>query len=238
MGITPVMWTLALEVQFYVLYALVTPAIRRFGLLRLTILWLTFDGVYRLAFEFFGSGAPLSTPFTPSRFAPDRFGEWLLGALLAEQVCNSATTMSPRIPRMTAIGLLMLAVGLAGLAPISKYLAMDMLVSVGFYALLLGEFRSRPAESPRRLTRLLCLLGTISYSLYLTHLPCFSLCRFASRVLLPATTFGIYHQAIASWLFALIVSFGVSMVAFRLVEAPFHSLGRSLSARLLHPTLK
>src|SRR4051812_28422255 len=51
MGITPVFWTIAIEVHFYVLYVLLYPVIRRVGVARFTVAALAFGLAYRFAYD-------------------------------------------------------------------------------------------------------------------------------------------------------------------------------------------
>jgi peptidoglycan/LPS O-acetylase OafA/YrhL len=85
MGISGVMWTLALEVQFYALYAILYPALRRIGMLRAAVFFLILEAVYR-ALAVTGAIDPDSyhDVLSPARFSIMRFGEWLLGACVAE----------------------------------------------------------------------------------------------------------------------------------------------------------
>ena len=79
--INNVAWSLEVEVQFYLIYALSLPWIRRIGVGRASLLALALDCAYRAWWSSLGvNHAGMHQAFTPFLFAPARFGEWMLVA--------------------------------------------------------------------------------------------------------------------------------------------------------------
>ncbi len=137
-GISAVMWTISLEVQFYAFYGIFYRSIRKIGLARAAAWAIGFEIFYRVAWVFWLNGLDLPLVFTPYRFAPARFGEWLLGAALAEQFFFGRLTMAPVRSILIGIGCFASGVFLGIVANIDKYTAMDIPACFGFYFILKG----------------------------------------------------------------------------------------------------
>ena len=227
MGISLVMWTLSLEIEFYLIYGFLFRWLKRHGLGRIAIAWCILDLAYHLLWHLLPPELALPQVMSPARFAPIRFGEWLLGAWIAELYLAKRLPEMPGM--MVAVGIATIAVSVAGggLLHADKYAATDVEGCVGFALILIGvmQFERRGQISPNRL---LLWLGDRSYSIYLCHasivLPVSKLAGHhlfhsgLKHVIYPSVFFGI----------AILAALAFSEVAYRLVEKPSHALARSI----------
>jgi peptidoglycan/LPS O-acetylase OafA/YrhL len=176
-------WSLALDVQFYVLWLVLLVC----GGRRLLIP----AAISLVAIAVVGRSLGVSEHILPGRC--DGFGAGaILAAILsdAERVARHARRVRSGLLALVACGLAFIAVGMAGewetLAeravpwPGMSILAVVM-VSVGLLGLLVGA-QGGPATRWLR-CRTWGYLGTISYGIYLYHLPVFAVVEHASRVL-------------------------------------------------------
>ena len=238
-GISEVMWTIGLEVQFYVIYALVGfGLIRKFGASKIALAWLGADVAYRVFWEMSGQSLGLHIAFSPERMALTRFGEWLLGAWLAEQVFkrgNHFARTGPRPAADLAIGLAAISVGIL-IGGVFRFEGdiMDVPGAIGFFFIIRGlvrsEFRGTLWIGP--VQGGLAYMGDRCYTLYLTHLTVVTIFagimqRLASRyewVIWPE--FGIGSVVVS--IVAIAAAVGVSLPVYRCVELPSHQLARRL----------
>lgn len=154
-GSNGALWTLAIEIQFYAMYPLLFPVIRRLGATP-TLLALAFVSIASyMLFERRGV-----VVFTSYWFS------WYLGAYVA-QLQIAGARPAPRAVCAAAIGLL--AAGCV-VSFRSEYLAFQ-LWSLAFAPVLLSVCQVPDARS--RLMRLLAKIGDFSYSLYIVHVPIF-----------------------------------------------------------------
>jgi peptidoglycan/LPS O-acetylase OafA/YrhL len=244
--VSTVLWTLALEAQFYLMYLVLFPLLRRVGFGRATAFFLVAELAYSVAFSTlrWTTSGPLYT-FAPSVFPLTRFAEWMLGAWLADRFVNHQAVhwaaWRPAWLILAAAGLLLAAIW--GLSVPVLVPHITPLVSIAFVALLAGMIR-REGEFVRRLgpTELGVLsrwLADRSYSLYLIHFTVI-----AATGLAVARLFHIpSRDAIRGtpwWLVVtlcgVVMAFIATDLLYRLVEAPSHRLARTLSRRMRPPS--
>jgi peptidoglycan/LPS O-acetylase OafA/YrhL len=189
-----VAWSLGLEVQLYIAYAVIVRRIRSIGVLKIVAGTLVIALAYRLGSEFVTSSMPVGQFFPGGRATtlsrvlyaqlPSRAFEWFLGVLAAEAYFGRV-----KLPRWTrsplAAAALLLTAGLAFRYPqgvehlnghffrISDVL-LDPLVGVSYFVLLLAVVRYNEAltngrRSVQRIAGALAAVGIFSYSMYLLH---------------------------------------------------------------------
>jgi peptidoglycan/LPS O-acetylase OafA/YrhL len=237
MGVSPVLWSIAVEVQFYVLYALLLPVLRRAGFGRSALVFLGTGLVYRLLFAGLDGAHAFPRPLDPSLFAPARFGEWLLGAWIAEAFVRDG--LRARWHRLgVGAGALVLALAIGGVV----WTAVDrswveVPCGVGFALVLTGLLARERAVGPPRwgaLGSAARFLGDRSYSLYLVHFTVLNVAVEGAARLMHAqdkNALGATPVMGAAVLLGVLATFGVTEVTYGLVEAPSHRLARRLSRR-------
>lgn len=240
MGISPVLWSIAVEVQFYILYALLLPLLRLIGFRRSALLFLGIDLGYRIAFDALGGrDAGIPRPFTPMLFAPARFGEWLLGAWIAESYVRGALTQSVRaVPFRIVTGLIILvaSIPVVAITGVPRFW-LDIPAGIAFALVLsaiLAREQRRGPPTPNLFTRAATWLGDRSYSLYLVHFTVINVViEAAARLMHTPDKDAIAGRppmflAIALAAIAVLIT---TDLAYRLIEAPSHRLARRLSRR-------
>ena len=249
MGIEGVMWTLAIEVEFYILYCLTLPLLRKFGLTNVTIAALALDIVYRLAYKFYLEPLGLPIIMTPERFFLIRYGEWLLGACLAEQyVQNKAfklTLLKDSGKRILLAIFLLLFGAVAGISlKLSQHESLDVLSSISFFliisALIQRERQLDDSERTRLMKnvwlRFLTWAGVRSYSLYLVHAQILwfshSLGRRLYEKIAPIVHAPVDFGKVLGVLIGICASLLVAQICYRLVEEPSHKLARQWSQKV------
>lgn len=243
MGIEGVMWTLAVEVQFYILYCLTLPLLRRYGLANVTTIALIIDVVYRLVYKFYFHQFDLPIIMTPERFFLIRYGEWLLGACLAEQfVQNKAFTITALKPIrnriILAIGLLASGAVIGISLKLSQHESLDVLASLAFFliisALIQQEKQLGDHERSNVMKNVwlsfLAWAGVRSYSLYLVHAQILWFSHSFGRRLYEKLAPLLHTQIDFSKALGVLIGIGVSLlvaqICYRLIEAPSHKLAR------------
>lgn len=245
MGITPLLWTIAIEVHFYFLYVLFLPVLRRVGFTKVTLIALAIDVAYRVAFiSLHLEDAGWPRYMQPHRFAVTRFGEWLLGAWIADAFVRHGMQQVPAalstLGRATVIGLSLVAGGVV-LAYFVAYddFVWDIPAVVGFSVVLIGALHSEATRSAvwaahRTAYAWACWLGTRSYSLYLTHLLVITVITEAYSRFMRADkdALGGSPGLLLVAGFAVIASVIFAHISYHLIEAPSHRLGRLLADRI------
>ncbi|WP_415910918.1 acyltransferase family protein [Oleiharenicola sp. Vm1] len=218
MGASPVFWTLTLEVSFYVIYLFLAGYIRKFGIGRFVVIWLIVDAVYHFCYS--GSSASF---FAAQRFPLTRFGEWLLGVMLAEDFAAGKGT---RFDALAGAALLGLGFFLNSALSWDKYVSFDILGSMGFFFLLRSQLSSKGGMFEHSsLGEFFAWVGCISYSLYLIHPVVFSAFKALLRTVeAPYFRFG-------GFLVAIMAAICLAALSYRFFEEPFHRLGRRLAMR-------
>jgi peptidoglycan/LPS O-acetylase OafA/YrhL len=232
MGVSVVMWTLAIEMQFYLLYAQFYERILAFGLGRLVLVMLMFELFYRVgSLLIWNDAAWLHPVFAPARFAPARFGEWLLGAWLAQRVVSGRLKQIPAIPAILGgIFLIVISITMGSMLGLDKYNSTDLPAAIGFFMIMHGLLTYEQAGM--RVDRpILKWLGERCFSIYLVHATVLLMCSKVTKSLSPhflelglpqsATNLSIFALGVASSLF-------ISHIAYILVELPSHKFAKKI----------
>lgn len=235
---TIVLWSIVVEVHFYVLYAFLLGTLRRIGVGTASVACLAIGVVYRIAW--FASGLEDSGTVAllePHRFALARLGEWLLGAWAAETYASGrlgATTSTRLLGRGGVIGGLSLVAGsvlfVAFLGGAQTTTEVPTTIGLAWIMTSLVSLEARGEFALADGLRRACIwLGDRSYSLYLIHYLTIGLIgEIAARSL------GIVDKDAAGgtaiWFGVTAVSvtgaFVAAHVLYVLVERPSHQLAR------------
>jgi peptidoglycan/LPS O-acetylase OafA/YrhL len=214
------MWSIALECQIYVVFALLlVPVWRRFG-------------------PFAQLGVSVVLGLTPHFLLHGMFDwtiPWLL-ALFGMGVLAAALTARP-LPRAIPWRALSLVLGAAALVavalcpddtPDGAYWPFDLVVGIAIAVYFVASSGTRPGMLARFLgSRPIVLLGAFSYSLYLLHGPIVllagaALARFHASALASAVAYGLLVPVV------LVLAYGF----YRVAERPF--LSPALRAAIDH----
>ena len=219
MGITPVLWSVAIEVQFYLMYLLLFPMLRRWGVLRCAMVWFVVDALYYGIYFGVGNGGGLPQPLRPNRFAPTRFGEWLLGAALAEQLVRGRLG-TRAVPWFLAAVLLITPSYVAAYHfRVMRDPAFDIPATLAlgclFQAALVGQWKSRILE----------WIGARCYSIYLVHLPIVGVMGTALNRISITAPFAHFCIAVGTALAA-------GAIFYRWIELPSHAFARRMGRSL------
>jgi peptidoglycan/LPS O-acetylase OafA/YrhL len=226
----PALWTIPIEVAFYIFFPLVY-----FGLKRSSLTTLAAGFVVSVLAMVSSLLAPIQSSFLPYWFT------WIAGAALAEHY-RAGDLKSPPLG-IVLIAALAFVVGLsctwharadAMIAGADAYAGLFNLAesfSYGIaFAVLLWWSLLNPwfyALLPGFAHRALMLLGAISYSLYLFHTPLFRLCGWAWIFCLGQKP--VNYLMTFPFVF---LAIGLAWVAYLFIEAPAHEMGRKLAAKI------
>jgi len=228
----PALWTIPVEVAFYIFFPLVYFGLRRscFGTLAAGLV----VSLLAIASSLL---SPIQSSFLPYWFT------WIAGAALAEGHKTGDLKQPPFWICLTGILFFLLGLGFTwyvraslALDNSSGYagsiaLAGSLAYGIAFSVLLWWSIMNQRVYRllPAFLHRSLMFLGAISYSLYLFHSPLFRLCgwmwtsHFGEKPVNYLTTFPFVILAIV-----------VAWIAYQCVEAPAHVAGRRLASRIKH----
>lgn len=216
------LWTLALEEQLYLLYFPLVQMRKRLSwsvalraVLMVTLLW-------RIAGE---TVVPTEIRFAWFLIGPSRWFEWSLGALAAEvYVSPEKAPAWSRSPWAFALALF-LAEGADQLQRVpsvgaAAHVLVEPLYGIAFFVLVNLLLASTRESVSNSLLRVAALVGTMSYSLYLVHVPVMGLAKvLALRASFP------------SWAIValrVILPLAVGALFYRLIERPFLMRSRKL----------
>jgi peptidoglycan/LPS O-acetylase OafA/YrhL len=205
------LWTLSVEVQFYVLYPLLLIVMRRFGIMRTLLILMALNIASYFTFQRHGD------PLFPSFYV-----SWYLGVLVAE---GEAWGIAPKLIASTerrailfGLSLVIMCCGCA-LLFLSAYGAFQVW-AVAFAVFLIAQL-ARPVALHGPVTRLFRWMGTFSYSIYVVHLPLV--------VLLSALVFHSVRQiSLAPFCAALLVAVGCAYGFSFIFERPALVLSQKL----------
>ena len=226
----PALWTIPIEVAFYIFFPFVYLALRRSGIGTLAA-----GLVISLAAIASGLFVPMQSSFLPYWFT------WIAGAALAEQHKKGSLKQLPL--GIVVMGILLFILGLfctwhvrtdhvlhdgggvSNLLTLLGALADGMAFCVLLWWSLINPWFYN--LTPSYLHWFLMELGAISYSLYLFHMPLFRVCgwvwvsHFKEKPVNYLTTFPFVFLAIV-----------VAWIAYRSIELPSHLAGRRLASTL------
>jgi peptidoglycan/LPS O-acetylase OafA/YrhL len=226
----PALWTIPVEVAFYIFFPLVYLGLRRscFGTLAAGLAVSLLAIASSLVF-------PMQSSFLPYWFT------WIAGAALAEKH-KTGDLKSPPFWICLA-GILFLLLGLGCTWYVRASLAFDQSAGHASSIVLAGAMAYGAAFSvllwwsimnqrlfrmlPAFLHRSLMFLGAISYSLYLFHSPLFRLCGWTWTSLFGEKPI----DYLATFPFV-ILAIVVAWIAYQCIEAPAHIAGRRLASRI------
>ena len=175
-------------------------------------------------------------------FAPARFGEWLLGAAVAQMFASGALRRVRPGARATllACGWALVVGGLAAVAATgADEHWTDMPASLGF-ALIVAAMVAHEDQLPIAVTgsRWATWLGERSYSLYVVHYTVIqSIVTVISRLAGRSSSAekdalgGTWWMFLATVLAVLAIPL-VAEASYRLIERPSHEAGRRMAARV------
>ncbi len=218
------LWSLPVEMELYIAYPLLLLALRRWSIARVSV-GVALVSVAAMFVEVLVA-APDGAPANWANYLPTFLHFWVVwaaGAWLAERAAHD------RLPRWNArygwVFAIVLVAALLARKPLALWHdAEDYLWgAVCFLGFLrLAEW---PAVITNRFTRPLAKLGTISYSLYLIHIPTF---------IVIASFWARSHTTLpTNYLFsvgAVALVIPIAAVMYRLIEAPSIAVGRKLAA--------
>jgi len=214
----PSLWTIPLEIEFYVLYPLAFFCILKFGFFTLLILSVGFSvlGIYLTKIGLHW------VSFTSLFLWPS----WLLGAWIASLHRENKLSKLKILP-VSSILILFLIIALA--SRLQKWEEWTQYAGwTGFYFALFLIFLHFEKSISRRRENLffksLAWLGQISFSLYLIHFPLFKLFGFMHR--------SYFDEKPANFLISLAYLIPVCLLAwifYRLIELPIHKWSKRLT---------
>jgi peptidoglycan/LPS O-acetylase OafA/YrhL len=214
----PSLWTIPLEIEFYVLYPLAFFCILKFGFFTLLILSVGFSvlGIYLTKIGLHW------VSFTSLFLWPS----WLLGAWIASLHRENKLSKLKILP-ISSILILFLIIALA--SRLQKWEEWTQYAGwTGFYFALFLIFLHFEKSISRRRENLffksLAWLGQISFSLYLIHFPLFKLFGFIHR--------SYFDEKPANFLISLAYLIPVCLLAwifYRLIELPIHKWSKRLT---------
>lgn len=209
-------WSLALEEQLYMLYFVLLTVRRRMGWRAVFAMTLTVSLTWRTAGFLYKD----ALPETWGGIGPSRWFEWALGAYAVEAYRGHVPLPSwAKHPATFAafFGLALFVTPAAGAwtAPAALVIIRDPLWGLAFFVLVNALCRVSLEESRfARVALRLAALGTISYSVYLVHVP-----------LMVLVTRLAVHLGVDSLALLFPLRFAVAMLAgvlyFRLVESRY-----------------
>ncbi len=235
---TIVIWSIVIEVHFYAMYALIFGALLRVGIGRAAAIGLVVGLIYRGVWAAGGLGdAGMVALLEPHRFALARFGEWLLGAWIAQEYATGRLRELARSRWFgwngVWLGLGLVLSSVLGIALLhGRQYSAELPTTIGFAWLLASLLTLELSDRFNlrgRFRRVALWLGDRSYSLYLVH---YLAIGFAGEVF--ARLMNVPDKdALAGtpvWFGVTLGAICLALVAadlmYRLIERPSHQLAR------------
>jgi peptidoglycan/LPS O-acetylase OafA/YrhL len=162
-SISSVLWTIALEAHFYLLYPLLLRCRRRVGM---GVICGALFGLM-LALRVVDQRLPVPWRGMLLYNFPGRWWEWVLGAVLAERLTSAPRPVVSRLLALAALALSALAV--SRVTTMAHGVLVSAVVGPFFYAAVIYLAARVAPKRHDLLDRLLLGIGVRSYSLYLTH---------------------------------------------------------------------
>lgn len=235
-GINSSFWSVAVEMQLYLVYPFLLIAAHRFGWRPVLIAaFLVEIGLQFPASELRFLAPELKAPFALLRGPLGYVFSWLIGAKLADDFVAGRPLLLRRVPMWVWFSLLTLSLTFKPAAPFQFVLF--SLTTVGCTARF-AEGKSFGVPIPEALSKHIAWVGMLSYSLYLLHQPFLNLAPKITRWLW-ADEFVHPGYRLASCLMMYPLIVGLSWLMYRFVELPSIAAGKwfvSNEARTPDPT--
>jgi len=238
MTLVIVFWSLTVEVQFYILYALLLPTLRRVGFGRAAIVGVGVGAAYTIVWAHLEHRPPPF--FEPHVFGPSRFGEWLLGAWVAERLAKGERLM----PEWAAAGngAAIIAAGVVGLLASIVVVAradlpltaLDIPGTVASAAILIGLVQREQSRAAAATSTIAQWLSDRSYSLYLVHMSVLAVVGeiyVRSRGISDKDALGLQPDWAVIAVVGVVGSLVVADLLYRWVERPSHVRARLVGRR-------
>lgn len=212
----PSLWSLPVEMEFYVLYPALLWAWRRFGTSRIVLFVSLVSGAAAVALAF-------GHEWTMGNFAK-YWILWVSGAVLAQQFREG--TLPAWTRRLRLLLLATILVALAARAAGVPFGFEHFIWGLIYYLVTLWGLHQRDAlrHVAPRIKRIGLFLGDISYSLYLVHFPVFLVLG-----ALWVAGFGQKPVSLFVPLTASIVPIVVAYMMWRAIERPSQMIGKALT---------
>ncbi|MGC4071991.1 MAG: acyltransferase [Nibricoccus sp.] len=201
-GLNPSFWSVAVEFQCYLLYPLFLLLRSRWGTARVALTWFVLGAIGKITASAFAGWPDHAINFW-SCVSIFSFGDWALGALVAEDIATQKHRGFYRIPILIAA---IIACLLSILWRPSLTLSFSLTAAAG--ALLIYHYACR-ATPVSRSEALLARLGVASYSLYLWHQPLLGPLESIGRDLS-----SIFPLQVARITTVLVIAIGLTAISF------------------------
>ena len=217
----PSLWTIPVEMEFYLLYPIVFFAWRRFGATKVGIAALALAAISL----FFAEHGHTWLTFTSALF----WIFWLTGAWLASRLRKNDWPTSGPVHYIGGASLLVMALWarLENIPAPMQYFLWGAFYIVVFLIVVGRKGNSNTKNPLRKVSDILGWIGRISFSLYLIHFPLFKLCGFIYQ-----DTFGYKPSNFLVSLSFVPLAILVAWVFNRIIESPSHLLSRRLGRNL------
>lgn len=223
-GITGPLWSIAVEVQLYLIYPLLLMLIARSGwrqaLFLACILEVAGNYSEPCSLKLFGSRSPYVISKSPFSF----WASWSLGAYLAQCCLDHKPSVLSRI-RFDTVALIALALPLFKPTEPLSFFAFAVAAGVAVDRLVSGAWSPPTGPVGSVCWRHLAFLGTVSYSFYLMHQPFIGLTEKVSSLLIPGLVLSEPGKVLAAlaWYPVILLLSSITYVA---IEMPAARVGR------------
>jgi len=216
-GINPSFWSLAVEIQFYLLYPLVLLIRHRFGTGRMLLVALVVSLTARtVGYSITDWNLPIRNTLWGG--TATLWFDWVLGAYIAEQFVLGRRVF--RHPILVAVLLGAMFVAMDSYRPTSQ-LCITIASLLSAVLIEAAVWSTAPA---RQLTRLLGRFGLFSYSFYLWHQPLIPIIY--DKMGLARLPYTVERFAALTIVSLAIVS-AISVASYMIIERPGQQIGRT-----------